>query len=99
MRGGFFCGREVFFLKEEDSSVLFLWQLADALVGARCCRRAHTVAGLMEKGSGYVGQVSGEETGWAAVECSFLSPVLHGPQVGLPAGVHPAPHWWMAEGI
>lgn len=39
-----------------------------------------------------------EETGWVTVGV-FLSPILHGTQAELPAGSHPVPHWWMAEGI
>lgn len=37
----------------------FLWQLADALGDARCCRLGHTQllpSADMEKGSGYMGQ-------------------------------------------
>lgn len=42
-KGGSVYGCELFFPKEEGSgSFSFLWQVADALVSARCCRRAHS---------------------------------------------------------
>lgn len=98
-KGGFVCGCELFFPEEEGSgSFSFLWQVADALVSARCCRLGHTQllpSTVMEKGSGYVGQCgrqviggkSWEETGWW---------LWHVP---VASWVPPAPRWCIPEGL
>lgn len=47
----------------------FLWQSADARVDARCCKLGHVqllLSAVMEKGSGYMGQVSGGQSDRAA---------------------------------
>lgn len=67
----------------------FLWQSADARVDARCCKLGHVqllLSAVMEKGSGYMGQVSGGQSDRAAGKKGLQPAELHFPK-------HPNGQW------